>query len=259
MERISGSFVFSNIHGSVVILSSDQIFDANGEFMNNIHSGAITVLQSTIHFNGSSYRLENNRRENGGAIYAAQSQLHVNAPIRIENNRATENGGGIYLYQTEIFCGQNCYLILVGNEAARRGGGIHAISSIIMLNAPRLAAQPLWIEFTRNSAKEGGGILLESNAEIYITQYDQDFNENRISDYTIFFLSNTASYGGAMYVDDYTNSVGVCNSTSNSPTSECFFQVVSRHLKSSSRLYIIHFGFWDNRALKSVPFFMVVC
>ena len=251
--RISGSFVFSNNLESVVILSSDLIFDANGEFINNIHNGAIAVLQSTIRFNGSSYTLENNRRENGGAIYAVQSQLDINAPIRIENNRATENGGGIYVYQTEISCGQNCHLILEGNEATMRGGGIHAISSIIMLNAPRLAAQRRWIEFTRNSAREGGGVLLESNAEIYITQYDPDFNENRISDYTIFFQSNTASYGGAIYVDDYTNSVGACNSTSNSPTSECFFQVVSRHLWSGYGLYIIHFGFLDNRALKSGP------
>ena len=103
--RISGSFMFSNNLESVVILSSDLIFDANGEFINNIHSGAIAVLQSTIRFNGSYYRLENNSRENGGAIYAVQSQLDVNALIRIENNRATENGGGIYVYQTEISCG----------------------------------------------------------------------------------------------------------------------------------------------------------
>ena len=88
--QISGTFTFSNNLGCVVLLSSDIVLDANGEFMSNTNSGAISILQSTVYFNGSSYQLENNRRENGGAIYATQSKLYVNAPIRIENNRATE-------------------------------------------------------------------------------------------------------------------------------------------------------------------------
>ena len=251
--HISGSFEFSNNQGSVVILSSDIVIDANGEFVNNIHSGAISILQSTIYFNGSVFRLENNRRANGGAIYATQSQLHVNALIRIDNNRAIENGGGIYLYQSDIFCGQNCHLIIQGNEATKRGGGVYAISSLIMLNAPRLSAQQRWIEVTGNTANEGGGIALESNTKIYITQYDPDFSNNRISDHTVVFLSNSARYGGAMYVDDYANSVGACDSTSNSPTSECFFQVLSRHLSYESGLYIRHFGYIDNRASRSGP------
>ena len=159
--HISGTFTFSNNLGSLVILSSNIVLNANAEFMNNIHSGAFSILQSTIYFNGSSYWLENNKRENGGAIYATQSQLRVNAPITIQNNRATENGGGVYLYQSEISCGQNCHLNIHGNSAERRGGGIHAISSLIMLNAIQLSAQPRWIEFIGNTANEGGGILLE--------------------------------------------------------------------------------------------------
>ena len=251
--HISGSFIFSNNLGSVVILSSNILFDANGEFMNNTPDGAISILQSTIHFNGSFYQLENNSRENGGGIYATQSQLHVNAPITIQNNRATENGGGVYLYQSEISCGQNCHLIIQGNEAVRRGGGIHAISSLIMLDAPRLSAQLKWIEFIGNTANEGGGMSLESNFKLLISQYDSNFYSYRISDYTIIFLSNRANYGGAMFVDDYTNSVGACNSTPNDPTSECFFQVLSRHLVFLPNLYITHIEFFNNHALKSGP------
>ena len=251
--QISGTLMFSNNLGSLVLLSSDIVLDANAEFINNMNSGAISILQSTIHLNGSFYRLERNRRENGGGIYATESKLYVNAPMRIDNNRALENGGGIYLYQSEIACRQNCHLIFERNEATKRGGGIHAISSLIVLDAPRLSAQPKWIEFNENSAEEGGGLLLESNAKLYIIQYDSDFYDDRLSDFSIVFQSNNADYGGALYVDDYTNSVGACSSSkSYSPTSECFFQVLSRHL-SYSNLYTTHMGFFDNRAMKSSP------
>ena len=249
--HISGNFTFLNNLGSVVLLSSDIILNATGQFTNNTNSGALSILQSTIYFNGSSHWLENNQRENGGAIYATQSKLYVNAPIRIVNNRAAENGGGIYLYQSEISCGQNCHLIIQRNVATKRGGGVHAISSLIMLNAPRLSAQSRWVGFTGNTAEEGGGMLLESNAKLYIVQYDSNFYSNRISDYSIVFWSNSASYGGAVYIDDYTNSVGACINTSNSPTSECFFQVLSRHLSYWSGLYTMHIGFFNNRASKS--------
>ena len=112
-----------------------------------------------------------------------------------------------------------------------------------MLNAPRLSAQRKWIEFIENTAEEGGGMLLESNAKLYIVQYDSNFKSDRMSDYSIIFRSNSANYGGALYVDDYTNSVGACSSVSHSPTSECFFQVLSRHLTYGLVLYTTHMGF----------------
>ena len=251
--QISGILMFSNNLGSLALYSSDIVLDASGEFINNTNSGAISILQSTIYLNGSFYRLEHNYGENGGAIYAIESKLYISAPVRIENNRALENGGGIYLYQSEIDCGQNCHLIFESNQATKRGGGIHAISSLIELNALRLSAQSKWIEFNENSAEEGGGLLLESNAKLYIIQYDSDFYQDRLSDFSIVFQSNSANYGGAVYIDDYTNSVGACSSTSQSPTSECFFQVLSRYIAYGSELYTTHMGFFGNHAMKSGP------
>ena len=172
--QISGSLTFINNRESLLLFSSNIVADANGKFINNTISGAILILQSTLYLNGSFYLLEHNSRVNGGAIYATESKLYINAPIRIENNKATENGGGLYLYQSEISCGQNCHLIIQGNEAAKSGEGIHAISSLIMLSAPLLSTQAKWIELIENTAEKGGGIMLESNAKLYTMEISID-------------------------------------------------------------------------------------
>ena len=196
--------------------------------------GAVTLLQSTVHFNGS-YRLEHNHGENGGAIYAIESNLYVNTNVTIVNNTAAENGGGMYLYQSEFYCQQNYHLTLQGNEATVKAGGIHLVSSFVILSAPKLSMQAKWLEFTRNTAKEGGGLFLEANSKLYILQYyNPSFYRDHLSNlvYSIYFNSNNAEYGGAVYVDDYTNSIGTCKGTSShtqSPRTECFFQVLSRH------------------------------
>ena len=248
--KILGNLTFSYNHGSLVLLSSTIIVEASCEFINNSNSGAITILQSILNLKGS-YNLEHNHGQNGGAVYAVESQLYINAPVHISNNKAVENGGGMYLYQSEIVCGQICHLIFQKNQANKRGGGIHAISSLIVLNAPHLSYQPKWIEFNENSASEGGGLLLESNAKLYVVQYNSRFKRDRLSDYTIAFRSNNASYGGAVFVDDDTYSIGVCSNTSNSPTAECFFQVLARHLTYYSDLYTTHLQFLNNHAMKS--------
>ena len=67
----------------------------------------------------------------------------------------------MYLYQSEFYCQQNCHLTLPGNEATEKAGGIHLVSSFVILSAPKLSMQAKWLEFTRNTAKEGGGLFLE--------------------------------------------------------------------------------------------------
>ena len=143
-------------------------------------------------------------------------------------------------------------MIIQGNEAAKSGGGIHAISSLIMLSAPLLSAQAKWIELIENTAVKGDGIMLESNAKVYIYQYNGNFYRCRISNYSILFRMNSAKFGGGIYVDDYLNSAA-CNSTLYSPTSECFLQVLSHHLNSNKYLYTKHIEFLDNHTSKSGP------
>ena len=55
--------------------------------------------------------------------------------ILITNNYANFSGGGIYLYQCELNCEINCNLTVSGNTATQKGGGIHAVSSTISIEA----------------------------------------------------------------------------------------------------------------------------
>ena len=79
--------------------------------------------------------------------------------------------------------------------------------------------------FTKNMAGMGGGLSLEANAKLYVLKYDYDI-QNCITCNTTVFKANTArSYGGAVYVNDDTNT-GTCTSASRR---ECFFQVLALH------------------------------
>ena len=61
--------------------------------------------------------------------------------------------------------------------------------------------------------------VLEANAKLYVLKYDQYSSDDRN---TTTFTANNADYGGAVYVDDDTNS-GACASDTKT---ECFFQVL---------------------------------
>ena len=57
-------------------------------------------------------------------------------------------------------------------------------------------------------------------------------------------------YGGAVYVDDDTDS-GTCASTSSEVTSqraECFLQVLAHHTLRTSNIYLVHYLFSQNFA-----------
>ena len=70
----------------------------------------------------------------------------------------------------------------------------------------------------------GGGLSLEANAKLYILKntivkigYNLDTNAT-------IFTANSAEYGGAVYVDDDTNS-----GCASDPKTECFFQVLAMY------------------------------
>ena len=100
------------------------------------------------------------------------------------------------------------------------------------------------VNFTNNAAKKGGGLSLEANAKLYILRYIPvcrlDINV------AITFTANSADYGGAVHVDDDTNS-GTC--TSDTKT-ECFFQVLAiynpiscnHHLENELKTQTINFS-----------------
>ena len=223
MGNYSGKATFSNNLGSLVAFNSNITFTGYATFVNNTPSqnvsgdfqegGAITLFQSNIFFDGVC-NLEHNHAENGGAIHSTESKLYVNGNVTIAHNTATGYGGGVYLSTSELNCQQKSTLILLNNIASDKGGGLHAISSsIIVYTGAR-------VNITGNAAQRGGGLSLEANAKLSILKYyfdsDDDFNETT-------FAANSADYGGAIHVDDDTNS-GTC---AGSTETECFFQVLA--------------------------------
>ena len=219
----SGNFTFSNNFGSIVAFNSNMTF-SDVKFVANQPSkittafqegGAITLFQSNVFFDGKCI-FEHNQAENGGAIHSAESKLYVNGDVTIAHNTATGSGGGVYLSTSELSCQEESTFVLYNNVAVSKGGGLHAISSSIKASSVILELdvgddnnKNLYryigtrMNFTNNVASFGGGLSLEENARLYILKYNLiSISENDIN--TTLFTSNSAEYGGAVYVDDDT-------------------------------------------------------
>ena len=207
--------------------------------------GAITGFQSSIFFDGSC-TISNNSAENGGAIYLTQSKVNVLGRVQLKNNSATANGGGIYLYQSELNCQKESTLKFIGNKASKKGGGLHAISSLIQVNFNSSTTRYIGssVYFIENRATQGGGVSLEMTSYIYILRDDTRFLS--YSDeplYIVNFIENQADLGGAMYVADDTNPA-TCTRVLNkihSTTTECFLQTLALRGKSTVKLLNIKF------------------
>ena len=250
---------FANNLGSIVAFNSNITFVGNVTFVNNQptkivsliddiqEGGAITLFQSSVFFVGVS-NLQHNHAENGGAIYSTDSKLYVNGDVFISYNTAAGNGGGVYLSTSELNCQHESTFMLLNNTAVSKGGGLHAISSSIRavsdVQSEYIGAR---IKIIRNVAKMGGGLSLEANAKLYILKYTSilTFQIYTRFDYnTTIFIANSADYGGAVYVDDDTNS-GTCTSD---PNLECFFQVLAVHGTADEYLQTQSMHFSQNYA-----------
>ena len=253
--NLSENITFSNNLGSLVAVNSNITFMGYARFVTNQppqtttddfqEGGAITLLQSNVFFDGTCM-LEHNHAKNGGAIHSTESKLYVTGNVTIAHNTATRNGGGVYLSATsELNCQQKSTFVLFNDTAVQKGGGLHAISSSIKATSTVTTSGQYAgarINFIRNIAKRGGGLSLEANAKFHILKRDyttENFNDADNTNTTIF-TANKADYGGAVYVDDDTNS-GTCGSD---PKTECFFQVLAIYRRGSKKLTTqsIHFS-----------------
>ena len=195
--------------------------------------GAITSFKSTIVFTGET-SISNNQARLGGGILATDSVIVVDGEMDINANVATEeSGGGIYLQRSTLDINGNC--LITDNHALGWGGGIHAHSSYVSVYQPGI------LRMTRNSAKYGGGMSLEVNPKLYLlkNKYSSDLYTNEL----LFLKDNEASYGGAIYVNDDTNT-DACSSDF-----DCFFQVLTGIFDNSAYKYA-SITFVNNSATK---------
>ena len=163
--------------------------------------------------------VENNSASNGRAILAATSRIILRDNVNLSKNSAVDTGGAVYIYHCE-FVMSGC--LLVGrNMATNKGGGIHSVSSSLILVHDDIPGAPAtYVHFMSNAATLGGGIYFEVSSKLYLV------TKHRL----VHFRENRAEYGGAIYIADETNN-GTCTSSQESVTaaseSECFFQSVT--------------------------------
>ena len=234
---------FQYNNASVMHLDSCTVDILNSIFNNNNNTNynvpAIKLWNTTIYIHGSEFHkneggaigsyteslvifrdtctFTDNQAEQGGAIHLGlegQCILEQGATVTIANNTASEDGGGIYLdYHSNITLHSRSTLQILENRAAERGGGIYAsnFSSINLgfksfNNDITNQASNSTIYFYRNRARNGGGLYLELlNSVIYAFPCLNN---------TIGFDTNSADYGGAVYVSSPVVTSGP----------ECFFQ-----------------------------------
>ena len=249
VSKNTGSFLMINsritftgttqfIGGSESMRSHDLIVDLH-------EGGALTAYKSDIILNGTS-GLTENCAENGGAIHATdQSKVYLNGETTIAYNTANNTGGGIYLDTSELQCHSNSSLTMSRNNADKKGGGVHAISSSINVigtyekNRTDLYNNTTYeyvgsiLYISDNEAKKGGGLYLEMNSKLYVlkfTSHNEPFS-------IVTFSGNSADYGGAVYVSDYSN-LGTCNPSFSSQyeARECFFQVLAIYSSTPSNV-----------------------
>ena len=247
----SGNTTFSDNLGSLFARNSNINITSLTVFINNVspnfstttltlEGGAITAVQSDVHFNGGCLLVQNSASK-GGAVFAVESKLYVRGETTISNNIASDTGGGLYLEQTELNCQDQSVLKLLKNTAAEKGGGIHAISSTIkvdyltegLVNSDYVGSSVYFIE---NCARKGGGVFLEASSKLYILK--KTSGSPSIQFLTLIFTENMADYGGAVYVADDTNS-GMCVSipySVHSTSTECFLQSLSLHSEPDYKL-----------------------
>ena len=194
--------------------------------------GAITTFQGMITFYGLSTLMRNNA-STGGAINAIEAKLYIHGNVTVVNNSAMGDGGGVYLRQSVLTCQRNSTLMLMGNKAVKKGGGIHAIGSSIKINGTLVERNCASLQFVGNDAEKGGGLHLEMDAKLYILKSKPYTEKYKI----VIFTANSADHGGAMYVSDD----GMCTRVARR---ECFFQSLALYnaLPNDSVHQSVHFS-----------------
>ena len=231
-----------------------------------LRGGAITLFHSHILFIGVC-EMKHNYAENGGAILATQSKACIKGELSVINNGADYNGGGIYLYQSELNLDKKGILRLKNNHAARNGGGINAVSSSIRVtvetmfpNNHSVAPKGGKVIFSENRAAKGGGISLKAGSKLYVMEYLYGSDTINKSDGCMFanaisFRSNSADYGGAVYVDEPDTNPESCDETffDTDFQKQCFFQLVNLQSFMEQRFCTIYLHFSNNSAQTAGP------
>lgn len=218
-----------SFYGETKLIGNKEL-DSN-TYTEYMKGGAITLVLGVLTLEDKSViKFSNNEAYNyGGAISSINSNIRNLGETTLLNNKATK-GGGIYLFQSVLRC--NSALIFIENHATVSGGGIHTLNSFTRLISDG------YLLFRRNTAHLGGGLFLTSNSKISI-QGIPGLDTNTLWGLRIRLINNRASYGGGIYVDDYSNPLSCTASTQplSGLENECFIQAQTRYVEIIKYLF----------------------
>ena len=252
---IGGFLTFESNYRSFFILRSTVTFSDESVFMNNTRyplnntsefteGGALTLYHSTVEFTDITTMMHN-QAESGGAIAAFFSIINLQGDTTLEHNTATSSGGAIYAYKTEFNVRDKANI--THNIACEKGGGMHATNTTTTVSARGV------LSFRENDAKMGGGVYLEEYSKLHIVKQQAEYlgRENPKLWEKLVFISNNATYGGAIYVSDHTISDTCSSNPFGTSSQECFIQTLALHSSSSHDLNTVNTYFLNNLARMS--------
>ena len=200
----------------------------NNTFMGNkvINQGAATsIYSSTVMFINNSFI--NNERTldyfiiqfGSGAIYAQDSSLDFSRTVFFNNSANANSGGALQCRNATIVLSANIEFV---NNSAKNGGAISILSSALYFNGN--------ISFKGNLATDNGGaisMLTDTLTDGHGSASKFYLNPNA----TVNFWKNSASIGGAIFVEDI-NPFNYCPEATNSNCrqDDCFFQVIDQNI-----------------------------
>ena len=157
--------------------------------------------------------IQNNTAAYGGGIYSMDSAIVFEKEAEFSYNQAHTSGGSIYALNSSISIRST--IAFLSNKAIEKyGGAINVIDSSIEASGH--------IHFNANQAKSGGGISFE-NSILYTAP-----TLSTVSN--VSFTLNKANFGGAVFVNDESESSLCSSDPLHSNVSLCFIQVMLDHL-----------------------------
>ena len=255
--------------GGIVSISSSLTLIGNTKFIGNIGIGigaGIFMFNSTLNSIGN-FHFESNSNigsipitgfggVNVGAMFAHTSSLHFNGTNNFTNNSAQSQNIGDYggaicvVGDTSLsFTGTSNFK----QNSATIGGAIYAyINCMLSITGTS--------NFSSNSARQGGAILLATNnsmtfdGNISFTNNGDSTSEaisfgggmylsnstiSIMPDTTVYWENNSASLGGAIYVQDQTSPLSYCPQIDNFGIINiirCFYQLPGGDFSHNTRL-----------------------
>ena len=220
----SGTCNFNNnsafLGGGIYAETNTSVsFTGTSYFNNGIASAAGGVIlaefNTSVSFNGISSFSNNSASTQGGAINAASSTVSFNGTSSFINNSAY-SGGAIYTSDRALvsFRGTSNF----DSNNAMKGGAIAAIDTTLMMGTSNFTNNGNDISSNEST---GGGVYLRGNSTFQI-----------LPNTTVYWENNRAYFGGAIYVDDYTNPFIYCTHIEKCTQRKCFFQLPGQNLSN---------------------------